>query len=298
MIFAMSPASRPRVLVAGLAAAILLLAGCGGSDETVTRDPITTTTKAPVTATSTTTTSTEVSVETEPLHILVSNDDGYAAEGIDALVEGLITLEGVKVTVVAPLTQQSGTGGKISEDALETTEVELDSGHPAVAVTGFPADTIGVAIEEMGIKPDLVITGINDGQNLGPVIDYSGTVGAARAAVDRGIPALATSQGTADVVDYESAVPFILDWVTEHRSALQDGSAPLVVLNLNVPTCSTGDLGALVIVRPDLDGDLAASLDEQDCTVDTTDRTFDGDVAAFLTGHPTLSMLTLEPAEK
>lgn len=283
--------------MAGLAAVSLLLASCGGSDETVTRDKITTTT-ATDTTTSMATTSTEAPVEAEPLRILVSNDDGYEAEGIDALVEGLITLEGVEVTVVAPLTQQSGTGGKTSDGELETAEVELDSGYSAVAVTGFPADTIGVAIDEMGIEPDLVITGINEGQNIGPVIDYSGTVGAARAAVKRGVPALATSQGTADVVDYQSAVPFILEWVTEHRSALQDGSAPVVVLNLNVPTCSTGDLGALVIVRPDVDGDLAASLGEQDCTVDTTDRTFGDDVTAFLAGHPTLSLLSLEPAQK
>lgn len=296
MISVMNLPTRLRASLLTAAAASVMLAGCGGSDEPVTQDDITATTV--VSATSESTTSTEAVAEVEPLLILVSNDDGYEADGIDTLVEGLATLDDVEVTVVAPLTQQSGTGGKTTEGDLETSEVELQSGHPAVAVAGFPADTIRVAIDEMGIEPDLVITGINEGQNIGPVVDYSGTVGAARAAVARDVPGLATSQGTADEVDYEAAVPLILDWVTEHRAALADGSAPVEVTNLNVPSCSTGELGELVEVEPDPDGDVAAALGVQDCTEDTAETTFDGDVDAFLAGHPTLSILTPEPAPK
>ena len=297
MLSPMSPSSRLRATVVSVAALALVLGGCGGSDEPVTRDAITTTTAAAST-TSMATTSTEAPAESEPLQILVTNDDGYAAEGIDALVRGLSTLDGVVVTVVAPLTNQSGTGGKTTEGQLDTSEVELASGHPATAVAGFPADTIRVAIDELDVTPDLVITGINEGQNIGPVVDYSGTVGAARAAVARGVPALATSQGTADVVDYDAAVPLILDWVSGHRAALVDGSAPVEVANLNVPTCSTGDLGDLVEVAPDPDGDLEAALGVQDCTESAADTTFDGDVAAFLAGHPTLSILTPAPAAR
>ena len=292
----MNSSSSLRIALASLVAASLLLVGCGGSDEAVTQDTITTTTEPAVATTVPATTSTEVADEAEPLQILVSNDDGYEAEGIDALVEGLSTLDDVEVTVVAPLTQQSGTGAKTTDGTLETSEVELVSGHPATAVAGFPADTIRVAIDEMGLTPDLVITGINEGQNIGPVIDYSGTVGAARAAVASGVPALATSQGTADVVDYQAAVPLILDWVTEHRAALLDGTAAVEVANLNVPTCSTGMLGALVVVEPDPDADVAAALGVQTCTDTGADDTFDGDVAAFLGGRPTLSTLTPEPA--
>lgn len=297
MLTPMNPSSRLRAVFLSAAVVSVLLVGCGTSDEPVTQDTITTTTTSAPT-TSEATTSTETPVEAEPLQILVSNDDGFEAEGIDALVEGLNTLSGVEVTVVAPLTQQSGTGGKTTDGPVETSEVELTSGHPATAVAGFPADSIRVAIDEMELTPDLVITGINEGQNIGPVVDYSGTVGAARAAVARGVPALATSQGSADVLDYESAVPLILDWIAEHRSALLEASSPVEVVNLNVPTCSTGDLGELVEVDPDVEGDLAASLGEQDCTVDTSDTTFDGDVDAFLAGHPTLSTLTPEPAPK
>lgn len=291
----MNPSARLRATFLSVAMMSVLLIGCGGSDEPVTQDAITTTTVLAST-TSMATTSTEVAVDDGPLQILVSNDDGYEAGGIDALVEGLSTLDGVEIVVVAPLTQQSGTGSKTTKGDLETSKVELASGQPATAVAGFPADTIRVAIDEMGITPDLVITGINEGQNVGPVIDYSGTVGAARAAVARDVAALATSQGTADEIDYELAVPLILDWVSEHRAALLDGSAPVEVTNLNVPTCSTGDLGELVEIEPDLDGDLAAALGVQDCTKSGDDFTFEGDLDAFLAGHPTLSTLTDEPA--
>lgn len=296
MIWPMNPPKRLRAALVAAAATSLLLVGCGGSDEPVSQDSVPST--APESSAAESTTSTEVAVEAAPLHILVSNDDGYEAEGIDALVEGLLTLDDVEVTVVAPLTQQSGTGGKSTEGELETSEVDLASGHPAVAVAGFPADSIRVAIDEMDVEPDLVITGINEGQNVGPVIDFSGTVGAARAAVARGIPALATSQGTADEPDYDAAVPLILDWVTENRAALVDGSLPVEVTNLNVPTCTTGELKDLVDVEPDLDGDVAAALDVQDCTGDTADTTFEGDLEAFLAGHPTLSTLTPEPAPR
>lgn len=296
MLSTMHPSTSVRIALASLFSASVLLVGCGGPDEPVTRDTITTTTTAPATTTTAATTSTDAAVASDPLQILVSNDDGYEAGGIDALVEGLSTLEAVEVTVVAPLTQQSGTGSKSTEGDLDTSKVALASGHPATAVAGFPADTVRVAIDEMGTTPDLVIAGINEGQNVGPVIDFSGTVGAARAAVARGVPALAASQGTADIVDYDAAVPLILDWVSEHRAALLDGTAPVEVTNLNVPTCSTGDLGELIDVEPDLAGDVAAALRVQDCTASAAEPTFDGDVAAFLAGHPTLSTLTARPA--
>ncbi len=149
------------------------------------------------------------------------------------LVKGLQTLDDVEITVVAPLTQQSGQGGKTTEGELAVTDVETKSGYPAKAVEGYPADAINVAFDELGVEPDLVITGINEGQNVGPLVDISGTVGAARAGVANGVPALATSQGT-DSFDYESAVPFILDWVTEHREALQSGDAPVEVVSMNI----------------------------------------------------------------
>ncbi|NCY16378.1 MAG: hypothetical protein EBX39_06335 [Actinobacteria bacterium] len=133
----------------------------------------------------------------DKIQILVTNDDGYDAAGIDALVEGLRGIEGVQVTVVAPATNQSGKGSAVTEGELKATDVKTRSGYRAKAVEGTPADTIVWAIDQKGISftPDLVISGINAGANMGPAIELSGTVGAARAAVQRGIPALAVSQG-------------------------------------------------------------------------------------------------------
>ena len=71
---------------------------------------------------------------------------------VDTLVTALNTLDDVEVTVVAPLTQQSGQGGKTTEGELEVTDVELASGYPAKAVDGFPADAINVAFDELGAE--------------------------------------------------------------------------------------------------------------------------------------------------
>ena len=129
----------------------------------------------------------------------MTNDDGYSAPGIDAVVQGLRTLPDVSITVVAPLANQSGTGGKTTPGTLAVTDVKTASGYAAKAVAGFPADTVIWAVDQHGLaqKPQVVISGVNFGQNLGVATNLSGTVGAARAAASRGIPALAASAGLA-----------------------------------------------------------------------------------------------------
>jgi 5'-nucleotidase len=240
------------------------------------------------------TTTTEAAAE--PLQILVSNDDGYDAEGIDVLVQALSELPDVAITVVAPLTQQSGQGGKSTTGELNVTDVETASGVAATAVEGFPADSIRVAIDELEVEADVVITGINEGQNLGPLVDLSGTVGGARAAVARGIPALATSQGSGDTFDYEAAVPFIVDWIEEHRDDLVAGEAEVEVHSMNIPSCPEGEVKGLAEVEADLDGDPSGALVAQDCTTDLTAQDASGDVEAFNNGWVTLSVLPAEPA--
>ena len=88
-----------------------------------------------------------------------------------------------EVTVVAPATNQSGTGGQTTPGPLTVTDATTASGYPAKAVAGFPADTVIWALDQGGVtqKPDLVVSGINFGQNLGPAVAISGTVGAAEA---------------------------------------------------------------------------------------------------------------------
>jgi 5'-nucleotidase len=269
---------RARAVAGVLVAAALLAAGCGGDDDGA----------APQSGERETTTTAPV----EPLAILVTNDDGVGAEGIDVLVEALRAVDGVEVTVVAPAEQQSGTGGSVTEGPVETNEATTASGYEARAVDGFPADTIRVAFDELTLTPNLVVSGINEGQNLGPVVDLSGTIGAARAAARRGVPALAVSQGLGQDLDYEVAAGLVVDWITEHADALRAGEVPAdVVNNLNVPTCDTGELRGEVEVASATGGN---PLSTSDCTSTAEGAT--DDVTAFANGYATLTEVPLEPA--
>lgn len=227
------------------------------------------------------------------LRVLVSNDDGVKAPGIDALVKGLRTLGGVKVTVVAPAANQSGTGGKTTAGALKATKTTTKSGYPAIAVEGFPADSITYALKKVVKKAqvDLVIAGINAGANLGPFVDLSGTVGAARAAAQKGLPALATSQGTPSVSDFRDGVAQTLSWVRSNRAKLKPGT----VQNLNIPQCSAGHARGTTLAPSTAKAPEGANLFATvDCT--TTATAPRDEVAAFLAGFATLTKIPARPA--
>jgi 5'-nucleotidase len=265
-------------LIGAASVALLLLAGCSSDDNGAADSVATTTTIAP-----------------EPIQILVTNDDGVDAEGIDAVVEGLRTVEGVQVTVVAPATNQSGSGGNTTEGPLTVTDATTKSGYPAKAVTGFPADTIVWAIDQKGIDftPDLVVSGINAGQNMGPVVDLSGTVGAARAAVTRGIPALAASQGLGDPLDFTAGRQQVLDWLEENMAAIADGTlTTATVANLNIPTCTVGQVRGQIDVPPATSAD--GYNDTPNCESTVADPT--DDIQAYLDGFAPLSALSPTPA--
>ncbi len=222
---------------------------------------------------------------------MVTNDDGVGAPGIDALVQGLRTLPHTSVTVVAPLTNQSGTGQQTtpsSSGALMTSVARTQSGYPATAVQGYPADTVIWGIKDHGLsfKPDLVVSGINFGQNLGPSAALSGTVGAAREAVSLGVPALAASQGldNGQQPAFSEGVPFVEDWVTSHRRQLL-ATAPIQA-NLNVPTCPRPVQGPVVTVMAS-SGDTNTT--EVDCS--STSHSYSNDLQAFKLGAATLTAL-------
>jgi 5'-nucleotidase len=228
------------------------------------------------------------------LRILVTNDDGVGAPGINAVVQGLRALPHTAVTVVAPLTNQSGTGGKTTKGTLVATRATTAAGYPAWAVHGYPADTIAWAIDRHGIsfRPDLVVSGINFGQNIGPLADESGTVGAARAAVARGIPALASSQGVDNGTgpDFAEGVVQVDGWIAKHRTELVDHSYGKTVPegNLNIPTCAGG------VVRGPVDEPAATSLNgfsigTVNCSSSQT--TFSNDVDAFVNGYAVIAPL-------
>ena len=87
-----------------------------------------------------------------PMTILVTNDDGVAAPGIDALVTALSALPDVEVVVVAPASNQSGSSDSTTPGGVTAQDATTISGHPAVAVNGFPADAVNYALDELGLQ--------------------------------------------------------------------------------------------------------------------------------------------------
>jgi len=223
------------------------------------------------------------------LRVLVTNDDGVAAPGIDALVQGLRKMDRVQVSVVAPAENKSGTSDMTTPGALTTGETTTASGYPAIAVQGFPADTVNFALDGgIPTKPQLVASGINAGANLGPVTGISGTVGAARTAVRRGVPAVAISQGTTEGAepDYPAGVRQAVTWVKEHRKALtkKNPKAPTEVANINVPTCTTGKVRGLIDAPTATGGDVTQPPNCASKVKNPPD-----DVIAFVNGYAPLS---------
>jgi 5'-nucleotidase len=234
------------------------------------------------------------STATHPLQVLVTNDDGVSAPGINAVVQALRNMPGTQVTVVAPAANQSGTGNKTTSGALTVTNATTASGYPAKAVAGYPVDTIIWAVDQKGLpsRPGLVVSGVNNGENVGPLTTISGTVGAARAAASRGIPALAASQGVDNNLppDYQAGAQQVVAWVTKHRAALVAGTntSPVLLENLNVPTCPGG------AVRGPVQAPVATNLTGRDLgRVDCTSSAQNppDDVAAFLEGFVVISPL-------
>jgi 5'-nucleotidase len=228
------------------------------------------------------------------LTIMVTNDDGVGAPGINAVVQGLRALPEVDIEVVAPLTNQSGTGERTTPGTLVVSNAKTASGYPAVAVHGYPADTVIWAIKDHGLKsrPDLVVSGINFGQNIGPLASGSGTVGAAREAVSLGIPAIATSQGIDDGLsaEFSEGVPVVVRWVTEHRSELLDKSygSQLPQGSINIPSCSGGKIRGTVTTVMAASGDAGKSF-TVDCS--STSTTYSNDLEAFEIGFATFTPL-------
>jgi 5'-nucleotidase len=178
------------------------------------------------------------------LKVLLTNDDGVGAAGIDALARALRGLPGVDLRIVAPATNQSGTGSATTPGGASSAPTRTASGLAATAVRGYPADTVAVALDELGFEPDLVVSGVNRGVNAGSAVPISGTVGAARAAIARGVPALAASSAvppSGGTPDFAPATSYVTRWISAHRAALLDGSVGTrTLVNVNTPWCPSG----------------------------------------------------------
>ncbi len=184
----------------------------------------------------------------ETLDILLVNDDGFEAEGINVLYDGLVAA-GYNVTLVAPKEQQSGKGTLINVDSLfQPTEV-VEFEENKWFVDGSPVVTTIAGLDSIleGEEPDLVISGINEGANVGANIAISsGTVSAATTATRRGIPAIAISAGGDDASiteAYETGTEFVLDVIEELQATQTPGEELLpegVGLNINIPDNLSG----------------------------------------------------------
>lgn len=139
---------------------------------------------------------------TGPLDVLVTNDDGYAAPGINAVYTALRDA-GHDVMMVAPLTNQTGKSGALAYGGILNVTHPVAGDNDIWAVEGTPADSVSFGITSVfaGDAPDLVVSGANSGTNLSLTTGHSGTVGAATTALDRGIPAIAVS--TAHPVEFD-----------------------------------------------------------------------------------------------
>jgi 5'-nucleotidase len=182
----------------------------------------------------------------KPLHILLTNDDGHRAPGIQAL-HRVLKRTGHRVSMVAPTTEQSATGmGVTSRRNLALEQLETDTWH----LDGQPVDTVLVALRHLleDNPPDLVLSGINFGPNLGTALHMSGTIGAAIMATLNGFPSIAISAGMRfDEIDtqfpsthevFEAAAEFTCSVIDSLRSSVSRKGRLLprdVLLNINYP---------------------------------------------------------------
>jgi len=223
------------------------------------------------------------------LTILVTNDDGNTTPGIGALVQALLKVPKATIVVAMPATNQSGTDSNISPGPVTATKTTTTTGYPAYAVNGTPADSVNWALAHLG-RPNVVVSGVNDGQNIGAFTEISGTVGAAHTAARAGIPALAISQGLGNPIPYDLAASFALSWVKQHRSAIlkHKRGSPVLFDNLNVPTCPAGSVRGIVNVPAAQT--TTNALITPDCTSKATAPS--NDIDAFNEGFAPLSALT------
>jgi 5'-nucleotidase len=178
--------------------------------------------------------------------VLLTNDDGITATGLNVLREALLEVPGIELAVIAPDSNRSATARSITfRDPLWVDEVEFGDGTTGFATDGTPVDCVRfAALGLLEFEPEVIVSGINHGPNLGDDITYSGTVAAALEGVVLGLPAVAVSQqadhGEMDFRSgrtwsregFEAAATFVARLVEElERVPMPRGT----LLNINCP---------------------------------------------------------------
>lgn len=178
------------------------------------------------------------------MKVLLVNDDGIFAPGMDALLESVT--EQAEVIVVAPAQEQSGMSQAITvHHPLRLREVER-----GFMLDGTPADCIKMAMQGLDLRPDFILSGINQGSNLGTDVLYSGTVGAALEGTLYGVPSLAFSLcGSQDYLPVASQVVrkllFEKPGILKNPKLLPKGG----ILNINIPALPLDEINGIKVTR-------------------------------------------------
>jgi 5'-nucleotidase len=176
------------------------------------------------------------------VRILISNDDGYAAPGIEALYAALSPI--AEVTVVAPAVDRSATSNSITVHRPLTIQRAANGFY---FVDGKPADCVHIAVTGfLGFKPDLVVSGINNGSNLGDDTIYSGTVAAAMEGFLLGVPGIALSMTRKPAQHFASGAAIARQLV--ERVMASPPTEPWL-LNVNIPDVPLNQLRGIRTVR-------------------------------------------------
>jgi 5'-nucleotidase len=183
------------------------------------------------------------------MRILLTNDDGIHAQGLSVL-ESIAKELSDDVTVVAPETDQSGVAHSLSlSDPLRLREISPRH----FAVKGTPTDCVIMGVKKIlaGQKPDLVLSGVNRGQNVAEDVTYSGTIAGAIEGAMLGVPAIALSQAYGGVMGRAT-----ISWdATEAHAAplirkiLAAGIPPGGLVNVNFPSCAAGEVKGVAFTR-------------------------------------------------
>ncbi len=185
--------------------------------------------------------------------VLLTNDDGIGARGLHELRRALGELEDVEVRVIAPHTNRSGTARSITtRSPIWVEEVEFEDGAAGFATEGTPVDCVRFAeLGLLGERPDLIVSGINHGSNLGDDVTYSGTVAAAFEGIVLGLPAIAVSQqagvGGMGYAGREFDFTYSAGVAREVvRRLIDEPPSPSTLININ---CPAGEPSAIEVTR-------------------------------------------------
>jgi 5'-nucleotidase len=176
------------------------------------------------------------------MKILLSNDDGYFAPGLNVLASHLSKI--AEITVVAPERNRSGASNSLTLDRPLSVR---KAGNGFFYVNGTPTDCVHLALTGlMTSPPDMVISGINDGANMGDDTIYSGTVAAAMEGYLLDIPSFAVSMSQHEATHFDTAARVTVELVQHY---LKTGFAKPTLLNVNVPDMPYDELKGKVITR-------------------------------------------------